>query len=123
MSEVRIRKPDYDLEAYLENNNDCYTLEDIANIHAEVPGHNDEDAWHWIIELRDGRFVWTSAECDYTGWDCCSSGKSEVEKSAEEAAFLSPLYESGTGRTIRANLLAQLRGEQPFGLEVKHSTL
>lgn len=116
--ETRIRKPDYDLEAYLEYNKDVFTLEDIANIHAEVPGHNDEDHWHWIIELKDGRFVLTEAWADYTGWDCQSGGHSQVANTSEEAAMLAPEVD-GEGRTIRENLLAQLRGEQPFGLEVR----
>lgn len=113
---TRIRKPDYDLESYLQHNEDIYKLEDIANIHAEVPGHNDEDNWYWIIELKDGRFVLTSAWCDYTGWDCCSGGESQAAASAEAAAMLAP--ELHYNRDIRRNLLAQVRGEQPFGLEV-----
>jgi len=112
--DIRIRKPDYDLEAYLRYNEDIYKLEDIANIHAEVPGHNDEDYWYWIIELKDGRFVLTSAGCDYTGWDCQSWGESRVAANIEEAAMLAP----GGSRDIQRNLLAQVRGEQPFGLEV-----
>ena len=116
-NEIRIRKPDYDLQAYLEYNKDVFKLEDIANIHAEVPGHNDEDHWHWIIELKDGRFVHTSAWCDYTGWDCRSGVESKVAATAEDAAMLAP--EDEYGRTIQQNLLAQLHGEQPFGLEVR----
>src|SRR5260221_12084226 len=101
MDEIRIRKPDYDLEAYLENNQDIYTLEEIANIHAEVPGHNDDDSWYWIIALKDGRFVLTSAGCDYTGWDCQSWGESKVAANAETAALLAP--EEDYGRKIRQN--------------------
>jgi hypothetical protein len=114
--DIRIRKPDYDLEAYLSYNEDIYKLEDIANIHAEVPGHNDEDSWYWVLELKDGRFVLTSAWCDYTGWDCQSEGDSQAAASAEEAAMLAP--EKEYDREIRRNLLAQIKGEQPFGLEV-----
>ncbi len=113
---TRIRKPDYDLEEYLRYNEDIYKLEDIANIHAEVPGHNDEDYWYWIIELMDGRFVITGAWCDYTGWDCQSGGDSHIAASAEDAAMLAP--EQSCDREIQRNLLAQLRGEQPFGVEV-----
>jgi hypothetical protein len=115
---ARIRKPDYDLESYLNYNEDIYKLEDIANIHAEVSGHNDEDNWYWIIELKDGRFVLTSAGCYYTGWDCQSWGDSNVANSAEDAAMLVPEKEDYTGREVQRNLLAQVRGEQPFGLEV-----
>ncbi len=114
-NEVRLRKPDYDLKAYLQNNHDIYTVEDVYNIHAEVPGHNDEDHWYWILELRDGRFVLTNAWCDDTGWDCHSGGNSLVAASVEEAAMLAS---DDTSRKIRSNLLAQVRGEQPFGVEV-----
>lgn len=114
---MEVRTPDYDLEAYLESNRDIYKLEDIANIHAEVPGHNDDDYWYWIIELKDGRFVYTWAWCDYTGWDCQSGGESKVADSIEAAALLAPENEPGTYRNPRRNLLAQVRGEQAFGLE------
>lgn len=116
---MNIRQPDYDLESYLQYNKDIFTIEDIANIHAEVPGHNDDDSWYWIIELKDGRILLTSAWCDYTGWDCQSGGSSEVANSLENAALLAPEKEDYTGREIRKNLLAQIRGEQPFGLEVR----
>ena len=112
----RIRKPDEDLEAYLWYNEDIFTLDDIHNLHAEVPGHNDEDYWYWVIELKDGRFLLTSAWCDYTGWDCQSGGESKVAESAEAAAMLAPERENG--REIRRNLLAQIRGEQAFGMEI-----
>lgn len=118
MDEVRIRKPDDDLIAYLDNNHDIFTVEDIANIHAEVPGHNDEDSWYWILELTDGRILLTTAWCDYTGWDCQSGGESVVAARLEDAALCAPESEDDTGRAIRRNLLAQVRGEQPFGLEV-----
>jgi hypothetical protein len=118
MSEIRIRKPDYDLEAYLTNNKDIFTLTDIANIHAEIPGHNDEDHWFWIIELKNGQFVLTNAWCDCTGWDCQSGGESQIAQNANAAAQLAPTKEEFTGREIQRNLLAQLNGEQPFGVEV-----
>lgn len=119
MEEARVRKPDADLKDYLCYNGDIFTLEEIANIHAEVPGHNDADHWYWIIELKDGRFLLTSAWCDYTGWDCQSGGSSQIAESAEAAAMLSPDgLDFSESRAIRRNLLAQLRGEQPFGIEV-----
>ena len=117
-NEDRVRQPDEDLIDYLRFNTDpLLTLENIANIHAEVAGHNDEDHWFWVIELKDGAFLLTNAWCDYTGWDCQSGGTSEATESAEAAALLAP--EDDYGRTIRAQLLAQLRDEQPFGIEVR----
>jgi hypothetical protein len=121
MSEQRQRTPDSDLRAYLAENADIYTLEDIANIHAEVPGHNDADYWYWVIELRDGRFVLTRAWCDETGWDCQSGGESQVAATALLAAELAPEAENATGRRIRRNLVAQVQGTQPFGLEVREA--
>lgn len=106
--------PANDLEAYLMYNRDIFRVEDIANIHAEVPGQNDEDYWYWVIELKDGRFVLTSAWCDYPGWDCRSGGESQVAKSAEDAALLAPEHEECSGRNIQHNLLMQLRGSKPL---------
>lgn len=122
MTKTRIRKPDYDLEAYLQYNPDLFILEDIKNIHAEVAGHNDEDYWYWIIELKEplpeGRFILTEAWCDYTGWDCQSGGSSKVAKTKRQAALLAPEQEEYGVRAIRKNLLAQLNGTLAFGLEV-----
>lgn len=117
MEEIRLRTPDYDLRAYLEYNRDIFELVDIYNIHAELAGHNDEDNWYWILELRDGRIVLTVASCDYTGWDCQSSGWSQGAENTLAAAMLAPEKEEYTERFVRRNLLAQLRGEQPFGIE------
>lgn len=111
-----MRKPDDDLISYLNYNNDLYTLEEIADVLAEVPGHNDEDHWYWVLLLHDGRFVLTDAWCDYTGWDCQSGGESKIAESAEGAAMFAPEHEYG--RDVQQNLLAQLRGEQPVGLEI-----
>lgn len=113
---MRTRKPDQDLVAYLENNDEIFKLDDIKNIHAEVVGHNDEDYWYWIIELKDGRFLLTSAWCDYTGWDCQSGGHSEVTKTTLAAAKLASEKEVYTHRDIRKNLIAQLKGTLPFGV-------
>lgn len=115
---ITVRKPDSDLESYLQYNKDIFTPEDVADIHAEVAGHNDEDHWFWILELKDGRFLLTEAGCCYTGWDVASSGQSKVAESPEAAALLAPKIEDFSYRRIRENLLAQVQGKQPFGLEI-----
>ena len=119
MEEKRIRTPDGDLIAYLENNEDIFTVDDIANIHAEVPGHNDEDSWYWVIELKDGRFLLTQAWCDYTGWDCQSGGTSITADTAMDAAYHAKMVD-GNGRYIFKNLVGQIEGSQPFGLEIRN---
>lgn len=113
------RKPDYDLQSYLTCNKEVYTLEDIQNILATVPGHNDEDYWYWVLRLKDGTYVLTEAWCDYTGWDCQSGGNSSKYKTHVEAVWASPLKD-GSGRAIRKNLAFQIGGAQPYGLEVQY---
>lgn len=110
------RAPDEDLIDYLENNEERFALEHIVAVHAEVPGHNDEWDWYWVLELITGQFTLTKAWCDYSGWDCQSGGESVFENTAEDAAMRAP--EEEYGRRIQENLLKQLRGEQPIGLEV-----
>ena len=105
----------YDLKAYLQYNRDIYTEDDIKDVPAQVPGHNDENAWFWVIELNDGRFVLTCASCDFTGWDCQSWGQSYTYSTALEAAEAAPDHEDG--RQIRRNLVGQIKGEVPYGLE------
>jgi hypothetical protein len=58
-----------DISYALEFNPQSYTVHDIKGIVAEVPGSHDEFDWHWILALKDGRFVYASGGCDYTGWD------------------------------------------------------
>lgn len=110
----RIRQIDSDLRAYLECVGDEFVLDDIANIYAEVSGCNEEEHWFWILKLNDGRFTLTEASCDYTGWGCQADGSSKFTRTALAAAKLAPEKDS-FGRNIRATLIAQLRGTQPFG--------
>lgn len=43
--------------------------EDVASIIAMEEGENDGANWIMIGKLKDGRYFWLSAGCDYTGWD------------------------------------------------------
>ncbi len=118
----RIRPPDYDLQSYLQNNNDIFTVDEIETVRAEITGHHDGDAWFWIIKLKgrankEERFVLTRAWCDYSGWDCQSGGKSVYAATARKAAMHAP--EEEDGRHVQWNLREQLRGKQPFGLETR----
>lgn len=81
---------DYDLEACLEcNQQDGFTVDDIQKVLAVWEGENDEDDWRWVLQLKDGRFVFLQGGCDYTGWDCQSWAISKFTDSAEKAANLS----------------------------------
>lgn len=93
--------------------------EDITHIVAEVPGHNDEATWWWVLRLSGGKHVLLSAGCDYTGWDCRSGIDFEqITNSALQAAKLAPISEDFSGREIRINLIRQIQGKQPFGVEI-----
>lgn len=111
-----LHTPDSDLCAYHHFVGDArYTVDDILGVAAAVMGHNDEDAWFWVVALTDGRYMLTMAHCDYTGWDCQASGGSTEAASAEDACALAP--ELDYGREIQRNLRMQLHGEQPYGIE------
>lgn len=46
-----------------------FTREDVAEVIAIDDGENDGQNWMGVFRLRDGRFAFLSAGCDYTGWD------------------------------------------------------
>lgn len=103
------RLPDYDLQAAIENNKCSFAVGDIENVLATIPGHNDEDNWHWVVVLKNGKFFYLTGGCDYTGWDCQSSLDEEEGKDAFDCA--SKCKEWGE------QLKRQLWGEQPWGLQ------
>ena len=45
-----------------------YTREDVAYIVARYDGYNDGDNWEMVGALKDGRWFYLTAGCDYTGW-------------------------------------------------------
>lgn len=93
--------------------------DNIAGLIAEVCGHNDEDNWYWLGQLKDGSFFSAIGGCDYTGWDCQSSVTSWVANTLEECLRL--MLENDFGglhEQKMKNLCEQVRGEQPFGLEI-----
>lgn len=47
---------------------------DVAEVLAASEGENDETSWIAAFRLRDGRFAFLSAWCDYTGWGCRDGG-------------------------------------------------
>ena len=48
---------------------DPFTRDDIADLLACEAGKNDGPAWIAVMRLKDGRFAFLEAGCDYTGWD------------------------------------------------------
>jgi hypothetical protein len=57
---------------------DVFGIEDVAEVIKAEPGENDGPSWLMVGKLKDGRFFFLEAGCDYTGWDCQAGGDSQV---------------------------------------------
>ena len=55
-----------------------YSREDVETILYSSEGENDGLSWIMVGKLKDGRYFYLNAGCDYTGWDCQAGGFSEV---------------------------------------------
>lgn len=75
-----------------------FGLADVAEVIATSEGENDGANWLCVVKLNDGRFAFVSAGCDYTGWDCQSSGHGIV------ATDLQHLVRLGLGDADRQRL-------------------
>ena len=115
-----LRKPDYDLESAISNNPQNYDAKTIETVLAEVPGANDELSWHWIVKFKPdypiAPFAYLVGWCDFTGWYCSSGLSAKMAGTLEEAANLAPEKEQFSNRRVRETLLAQLRGQKPYGV-------
>lgn len=50
----------------------------IDYIVAAANGENDAESWLSVMKLKDGRFIFADAGCDYTGWDCRGGSSIEI---------------------------------------------
>lgn len=57
---------------------------DVERVFAMREGENDERNWLCYGQLKDGRYFFLSAGCDYTGWDCQSGGCAFVSDDQSE---------------------------------------
>lgn len=55
-----------------------FAIDDVAEVLKTSPGENDGDSWLMVGRLKDGRFFFLDAWCDYTGWDCQAGGDAQV---------------------------------------------
>jgi tellurite resistance protein len=44
------------------------SMDDVASVVASSEGENDERDWLAVFALKDGRYAFLWAGCDYTGW-------------------------------------------------------
>jgi hypothetical protein len=75
-----------------------FELGDVEEIVAISAGENDEESWVGVFRLRDGRFAFVSAWCDYTGWGCQDGGLARL------ASNLDDLKRLGVDDKARARL-------------------
>lgn len=45
-----------------------FDLGDVACTLSSAEGENDGEDWLWAGQLKDGRWAFVRAGCDYTGW-------------------------------------------------------
>ena len=62
---------------------DRFTLEDVEDVLASQDGQNDGDHWLALFRLKDSRYAFITAWCDYTGWGCQDGGHSWVSNDLE----------------------------------------
>lgn len=75
-----------------------FTRENVKTIFASSEGENDGASWIILGQLDDERWFFLSAGCDYTGWDCRSSGSTIVSNVKDD------LIRFGTGVDDRERL-------------------
>jgi hypothetical protein len=63
---------------------DAFTREEVSEIVWIEEGENEGPDWLVGGRLRDGRWFFLAAGCDYTGWDCQAGGNAYVADSREE---------------------------------------
>lgn len=51
---------------------------EIDTVIASDDGCNDGPNWIALFQLHDGRYLFLSAGCDYTGWDCQAGGTIKI---------------------------------------------
>lgn len=63
-----------------ECNTNTFTRDDVKTIEGIQEGENEGPNWILYGKLKDGRWFYLEAGCDYTGWDCQASGFATVAK-------------------------------------------
>jgi hypothetical protein len=113
------RRIDSDLSCNCEYNlsGDTFQLDEVAYVLASVMGENDGPQYFWLCAMKDHTYAVVDGGCDYTGWDCQSSGQAEIYPTLKLAIAALPELdeEYHGGRKIRESVLRQLTGECAFG--------
>lgn len=62
-----------------------FKFSDIKKIIFSKEGFNDGDHWQLVVQLKNRKYGWLNAWCDYSGWDCQSGGNSDIVNNKKEA--------------------------------------
>lgn len=71
-----------------EYNLSGFGVEDVRFVFFEDAGCNDGESWIIAGQLKDERYFFIDAWCDYTGWDCQSGGSCTIADSFKELVEL-----------------------------------
>lgn len=63
-----------------------FTFDEVDEVLASAEGGNAGPNWVAVFRLKDGRFAYLTAGCEYTGWECGGIGDSETADSIETIA-------------------------------------
>ena len=69
----------YDWREAFKYATDGVEMADVVKVVASIDGENDGPSWQGVFKLKDGRFMYLSASCDYTGWGCQEGGSAECQ--------------------------------------------
>lgn len=61
-----------------------FTIMSVKEIIALDEGENDVEDWIGLFRLNDGRYVFISAGCDFTGWECRAGGNGLVSNNLRD---------------------------------------
>ena len=95
---------DYEFCQCLTTNPQPFNLMDVVKIIAKIEGVNGNEDWHWLVLLKDKRFVYLRGGCCRDGFNCESNDCEEWAGSSfinKDKSLLTTIkewqYDAGNG--------------------------
>lgn len=76
-------KPEWCVGSLATGVSDPVVIENVVELLAFEEGANDGPEWICLGRVKDGRYFFLSAGCDYTGWECQADGRCLVSDKLE----------------------------------------
>lgn len=83
---------------------------DVKRIIAMEEGENNGETWVGVFKLKDGRYLFVEAGCDYTGWDCQAGGSSWIGSSLEQIINFGMTQDARDRLKIEEKIILALAG-------------